>query len=152
MKTEAEKTLKVQKIGNGTVIDHIAGGKGWEVIKLLGLENYPDTVTLLSNVHSKTLGKKDIIKVENKQLGKDDVDKIALVSPKASVNLVKDFEVRKKFSVGVPDEVVAILKCTNPVCVTHSEPAKTRFAVESKDPLTLRCAYCERIQSKVEFK
>jgi len=152
MKSEAEKTLKVQKIGNGTVIDHIAGGKGWEVIKLLGLEDYPDTVTLLSNVHSKTLGKKDIIKVENKQLGKDDVDKIALVSPKASVNLIKDFEVKKKFLVGVPDEVVAILRCTNPVCITHFEPMKTRFSVESKDPLALKCAYCERIQSKVEFK
>lgn len=147
-----EKTLKVQKIEDGTVIDHIAGGKGWEVVKLLDLDHYPETVTLLSNVHSKSLGKKDIIKVEHKQLDKREVDRIALVSPSASVNLIKDFEVKKKFNVDLPKEVVDILKCTNPVCVTHSEPCGTRFMVESKEPLTLRCAYCERIQSGLEFK
>jgi aspartate carbamoyltransferase regulatory subunit len=149
---EIDKTLKVQKIENGTVIDHIAAGKGWEVVKLLGLEEYGGTVTLLSNAYSKTKGKKDVIKVENKQLDKKEVNKVALVSPEAAVNLIKNFEVKEKFNVSLPQEVTGILICTNPVCVTHFEPCETRFAVESKDPLTLRCAYCERVQSKVEFK
>jgi len=148
----AEQTLKVQKIENGTVIDHIAGGKGWEVVKLLGLEDYPGTVTLLSNVHSKSLGKKDIIKIENKQLSKKEVNKVALVSSQASVNLIKDFSVKEKFNVELPGEIVGILKCTNPVCVTHFEPCESRFAVEARNPLVLRCTYCERIQTKLEFK
>ncbi len=147
-----ENTLKVQKIENGTVIDHVDAGKAWEVVKLLGIEEYAGTVTLLSNVYSKTKGKKDIIKIENKQLSKRDVNKIALVSSHASVNLIKNFAVKEKFNVELPAEVSGILKCTNPVCVTHFEPCETRFAVESKEPLTLRCAYCERVQSKLEFK
>jgi len=146
-----EKTLKVQKIEEGTVIDHISAGKGWEVIKLLGLEGYPETVTLLSNVHSKSRGKKDVIKIEHKELDKNDVDKIALVSPQASVNLIKNFEVKGKHNVELLKEVVGILKCTNPVCITQTEPTETRFAVEEKEPLVLRCAYCERIQSGLEF-
>ena len=146
-----EKTLKVQKIEDGTVIDHVAGGKGWKVIRLLKLDEYPDTVTLLSNVHSKSKGKKDIIKIEHKQLDKDDVNKIALVSPNASVNLIKGFEIKRKYKVELPKEVDGILKCTNPVCITHNEPIKTKYLVEEKDPPMLRCVYCERVLSKLEF-
>ena len=149
---EIDKTLKVQKIENGTVIDHISAGKGWEVVKLLELEEYNGTVTLLSNAYSKTKGKKDVIKVENKQLDKKEVNKVALEAPEASVNLITNFEVKEKINVSLPTEVAGILKCTTPVCVTYSEPCETCFAVESKDPLALRCAYCERLQSKVEFK
>ena len=147
-----EKTLKVQKIEAGTVIDHIDGGKAWEVVKLLGLDDYPDTVTVLSNVHSKTKGKKDVIKVENKELTKEEVNRIALVSSSASVNIVKGFEVKKKYNVELTKEIVDILSCTNPICVTHVEPVKTRFSVEFKDPLELKCAYCERVQRGVHFK
>jgi aspartate carbamoyltransferase regulatory subunit len=148
----AEKTLKVQKIEAGTVIDHISGGRAWEVVNLLGLDNYPDTVTVLSNVHSKTKGKKDVIKVENKELNKDEVNRIALVSPGASVNIVKDFEVKEKYNVELTKEIIDILSCTNPLCVTHVEPVKTRFSVESKDPLELKCEYCERVQRGLQFK
>ncbi len=146
-----EKTLKVQKIEEGTVIDHIDAGKGWEVVKLLGLEEFPETVMVLSNVHSKSRGKKDVIKIENKQLDKEDVNKIALLSPNASVNLIKNFEVKKKYNVELEKEIVGILKCTNPVCVTHAEPVKTRFVAESGKPLSLRCSYCERVQRGLEF-
>lgn len=147
-----EKTLKVQKIEEGTVIDHIAAGKSWEVIRLLGLDDFPETITLLSNVSSKNMGKKDVIKVENKELMKEDVNKIALVSPRASVNLIKGFEVIDKHNVSLPREIVNILKCTNPVCVTLVEPIKSRFAVEEQEPLRLRCTYCERVQNGLVFK
>jgi aspartate carbamoyltransferase regulatory subunit len=147
-----DKMLKVQKIEEGTVIDHIAAGKGWEVVKLLGLENYGETVTLLSNVYSKSFGKKDIVKIEKMQIGKNEISKIALVSPRSSVNLIKNFEVKSKYDVELPKEVEGILKCTNPVCVTLVEPVAGKFTVESKDPLTLRCVYCERVQSGVQFK
>jgi len=147
-----ETTLKVQKIKDGTVIDHIAGGQAWDVVKILGLEEYPDTVMVLSNIHSKKLGKKDIIKVENKALGKDGVNRVSLLSPSASVNIIKNFEVKEKFNVKVTDDVIGLLKCTNPACVTHEEPITTKFVVESRDPLTLRCVYCERLQSSLVFE
>ncbi len=146
-----KKTLKVQKIEEGTVIDHITAGKGWEVVRLLGFEEFPETVMVLSNVHSRSMGKKDVIKVEHKQLDKNEVNKIALVSPKASVNLIREFEVKKKYRVELEKEIIGILRCTNPACVTHVEPVKTRFTVEKQDPLTLRCTYCERIQRGLDF-
>lgn len=151
MADTSHNTLKVQKIENGTVIDHISAGKAWEVVRLLHLDESPDTVTLLSRVHSKTLGKKDVVKVEHRQLGKSEVNKIALVSPSASVNLIKNYDVKEKYKVKLPKEVKGILKCTNPVCVTHSEPVESNFLVEDESPLKLRCAYCERVQSKLEF-
>ena len=146
-----DKTLKVEKIENGTVIDHITSGKAWEVVKILGLEEYPDTILLISNAPSKSQNKKDILKIENKELKKDEVAALALLAPSASVNIIKKYEVHKKFRVEVPKVVEGLLKCTNPVCVTHSEPVKTRFSVESKDPLKLRCEYCERLQNDIDF-
>jgi aspartate carbamoyltransferase regulatory subunit len=147
-----ETTLKVQKIEGGTVIDHIDGGKAWEVVRLLGLDDYPETVTVLSNVHSKSKGKKDVIKIEHKELNKNEVNRIALVSAHASVNIVKDFEVKEKYNVELSKEIVNILSCTNPVCVTHSEPVKSRFTVENEEPLELKCSYCERMQRGIKFK
>ncbi len=147
-----DKTLKVQKIEEGTVIDHIEGGKAWEVIKLLGLDDYPATVTVLSRVNSKSKGKKDIIKIEGSELDKDDLDRVALVSPHASVNVIAGCGIKKKYNVEIPDSVKGILKCTNPNCVTHSEAVLGQFKVESKDPLRLRCIYCERAQNGLEFK
>ena len=147
-----ETTLKVQKIEGGTVIDHIDGGKAWEVVRLLGLDDYPETVTVLSNVHSKTKGKKDVVKIEHKELNKNEVNRIALVSPHASVNIIKDFEVKEKYNVELSKEIVDILSCTNPVCVTHGEPVKSRFTVESEEPLELKCSYCERMQRGIKFE
>lgn len=145
------KTLKVQKIESGTVIDHIEAGSAWKVVKILGLEEYPGTVLVLSNIESKSFKKKDIIKVEKKELGKNEVDKISLVSPKATVNIIENYEIKKKYVVNIPDTVEGILKCTNPNCITNNESIRTRFSVESKNPLKIRCYFCERIQRGLEF-
>ena len=116
-----EQTLKVQKIEDGTVIDHISAGKGWEVVKLLGLETYPETVTLLSNVYSKTFGKKDIVKIEGKIVDEDAANILALISPGATVNIIKGSKVEKKFVVELPDVLKNVGKCPNPNCMTNSE-------------------------------
>ena len=96
------------------------------------------------NVRSK-MGKKDIVKVENRELDKHEVDKIALIAPKATINIIRDYEVVKKHRVELPDEIVGIVKCSNPTCISNSrEPVKSRFRVISKDPPRIRCYYCER--------
>lgn len=145
------KPLKAQKIGHGTVIDHIDAGDAWKVVQLLGLAESKGTVFLLSNIDSKTYGKKDIVKIENREICKDEVDKIALVAPHATVNIIRDYEVKKKFSVAIPDVIEGILRCTNPNCVTNKEPVAGRFVVQNKNPLTIRCYFCERVQRGLEF-
>lgn len=139
--------LRVRKIKDGTVIDHIKAGKGKKVLDILGVENgFPQTTALLMNVPSKRVGKKDMVKIENKALGKEEVDKIALIAPHATWNVIKDFKVTKKNRIELPDALEGILKCPNPKCVTNmNEPVKSKFKVEEKEPVKLRCNYCERL-------
>ena len=139
--------LKVKKIKDGTVIDHIKGGVGKKVIDILGIDgSLPETTALLMNVPSKRIGRKDIIKIENKALKKEEVDKIALVAPHATWNVIKDFKVIDKSKIELPDTLEGMLKCPNPKCVTNmSEPVKSKFRVEKKEPVKLRCVYCERL-------
>jgi aspartate carbamoyltransferase regulatory subunit len=139
--------LKVKKIKDGTVIDHIKAGKGKKVLDILGVENgFSQTTALLMNVPSKRIGKKDMVKIENKALEKEEVDKIALIAPHATWNVIKDFKVSKKSRIELPDSLEGILKCPNPKCVTNmNEPVKSKFKVEKKEPVKLRCVYCERV-------
>jgi len=139
--------LKVKKIKDGTVIDHIRAGRGKKVLDILGVDkDFPETTALLMNVPSKRIGHKDIVKIENKALKKEEVDKIALIAPKASWNVIKDYKVVKKSKIELPDVLEGVLTCPNPKCVTNAgEPVKSKFKVEDKEPVRLRCQYCERL-------
>jgi aspartate carbamoyltransferase regulatory subunit len=142
-----KEELKVKKIKNGTVIDHIMAGRGKKVLDILGIgDGFPNTTALLMNVPSERIGHKDIVKIENKALKKEEVDKIALVAPNATWNVIKDFKVVKKSKIELPDLLEGVLKCPNPKCITNSdEPMLTKFMVEEKEPVRLRCNYCERL-------
>jgi aspartate carbamoyltransferase regulatory subunit len=142
-----EKELKVKKIRDGTVIDHIKAGRGKKVLDILGIgDGFSQTVALLMNVPSKKIERKDIVKIENKTLKKEEVDKIALIAPHATWNVIKDFKVVKKSEIELPDALEGILECPNPKCVTNAnEPVKSKFIVEEKEPVKLRCYYCERL-------
>ena len=140
------KELKVQPIKDGTVIDHIPPGNALKVLKILGLtEKMPESVISIAiNVVGKR-GKKDIVKIENRELKAEEVDKIALIAPNATINIIRNYEVVEKRRVEVPNEIVGIVKCSNPNCITNGkEPIKTRFVVKSKHPLKIKCYYCER--------
>ncbi|WP_423792634.1 aspartate carbamoyltransferase regulatory subunit [Methanocaldococcus indicus] len=141
--------LKVKKIINGTVIDHIDGGKALLVLKAL---NIPEdkTVTIAINVPSKKKGKKDILKIEDVELKEEEVNKIALISD-ATINIIKNGKVVKKFKAKLPEKFEGILKCTNPNCITNVEKIKSKFMVENKNPLKIRCYYCERFINHIEF-
>ncbi|MFX1253708.1 MAG: aspartate carbamoyltransferase regulatory subunit [Promethearchaeota archaeon] len=147
---EEKKELLIRAIGNGTVIDHISAGQGILVLQILGiaeLTHIDDVVSLVMNVDSRSRnGKKDIVKVSNKFLNKEEVDKISLIAPYATINEIKDWKVARKYRVSLPDKIERILKCPNPKCVTnYKEPVFTEFLVENKDPIILRCLYCERL-------
>jgi aspartate carbamoyltransferase regulatory subunit len=142
----AEVELKVRPITNGTVIDHIAGGQALNVLKILGISGTTDaTVSVLMNVKSKKLGKKDIVKVEDRELKDEEVDRIALIAPDATINIIRDFNVVEKRSVDLPNEVVGVIRCQNPSCISNtSEPIKSRMLIKAKKPVVLRCVYCEQ--------
>ena len=139
------KELKIPLIKDGTVIDHITAGNAVKVLHILGIpKKTTNVVSVAMNVKSK-FGKKDIVKVENRELDPSEVDKIALIAPKATINIIRDYEVAEKHRVNLPDEIKGIVCCSNPTCVSNSkEPVKSRFKVLSKDPLRIKCYYCER--------
>ncbi len=139
--------LKVSKIKNGTVIDHITAGMAPAVLKILGIERgCSDTVIVAMNVRSKRLGLKDIVKVENRALEAETVKKIAIVAPQATVNIIRDMAVTEKIQVELPKELVGIIRCPNRNCITNSsERVLPYLIVESHAPLSMRCHYCESI-------
>ncbi len=140
-----KKELKVSAIREGTVIDHIPTKCTFAVADILDLKNHKNIVSIVTNLPSKTIGKKGMVKVGGKFLTKDEVNKIALVAPKATVNIIKDYDVTQKINVSIPDFIEKIIKCSNPKCVTNMEKdVMTKFYVLSKEPLKIRCYYCER--------
>lgn len=134
------KQLKVSKLEEGTVIDHLAAGTALRVLALLDLPASA-TVLMAMNVCSNQLGKKDILKIEDKLLTPGELDRISLIAPGATINMVKSGEIYEKRKVVVPDRVVGVLKCPNPNCVTNSEPVRSVFSIEGEK---FTCGYCER--------
>ncbi|MCD6542222.1 MAG: aspartate carbamoyltransferase regulatory subunit [Thermoplasmata archaeon] len=138
--------MKIPLIKEGTVIDHITAGNAVKVLHILGIpeKTLDSVVSVAMNVKSK-IGKKDIVKVENRELKPEEVNKIALIAPKATINIIRDYEVVKKFKVHLPDEIVGIVRCPNPNCISNArEPIQSRFRVISRDPIRIKCCYCER--------
>lgn len=145
--TASEEELYIRKIKEGTVIDHITSGHALSVMRILGLTGKENNVVSIAiNVPSRQLGRKDIVKVEDKELSADELDKIALIAPKATINIIRNFVVVEKQNVRLPKIIRGIVQCDNPMCISNSrEPIQTTFFLEVEDPLRLRCYYCNRI-------
>ncbi len=144
---EKPKELRVQKIQAGTVIDHITAGYALAVLQILGITGREgDTISIAMNVRSKHITKKDIIKVEGREITADEINRIALVAPKATINIIRDYKIYTKTRIEVPDEIIGIVKCVNPSCITNNERGiKSNFKVVDRSPVTLRCLYCKRV-------
>ena len=150
---KAPKKLKVKSIKSGTVIDHITANKALSVIRILDLPNEKRTVTIAMNVLSSQMGRKDIVKIEGRELEPKEVDKIALIAPSATINIIRDYLIVEKGKVQLLDEINDILECPNPNCITNTnEPVKTKFFVTTKKPVNLRCYYCERIMEESDIE
>lgn len=141
--------LKVDTIESGTVVDHIKSGKGKKVMEMLGVSgDYPHMVALVAHVPSKKMGKKDILKIEGKTVDEKTANLIALLSPGASVNLIKNEKVEKKYEVVLPKELAGVGNCPNPNCITNHEHTEKRFLQEEDK---YRCRFCERLFSPEEL-
>ncbi len=139
--------LLISPIRHGTVIDHITAGQALNVLRILGITGTTaEEVSVATNVASGRVGRKDIVKIENRELRKEEVDRIALLAPSATINIIREFEVIEKKGVEHPRELLGVVRCPNPGCITNTaEPARSRFIVVSNG---LRCHYCDWLISK----
>ena len=145
------KQLKVDAINNGTVIDHIPAGKALKVYEILS-PHVKKVTTIGMNLSSKALGKKDLIKIEGKEISTRAVNRISIVAPSATLIIIRDFEVFKKTEVQIPKTITNAVSCPNIKCVTNFEDIKTKFTREKSTEISLRCDYCERLFSLNEFE
>ncbi len=144
-----KKKLLVRPIEHGTVIDHINAGQALNVMRIIGIaRSTVSVVSIAMNVTSKQMGLKDIVKIEGKELNSKQVDKISLISPDATINIIRNYDVVSKYNVELPEEIIGIVRCNNPDCITNSdEPVASSFTV-TKKPVILRCKYCDHIISE----
>jgi aspartate carbamoyltransferase regulatory subunit len=142
--TPGERELRVSKIRNGTVIDHVAAGQALNVLRLLGIDGSEGLgVSIGMNIPSDRLGRKDIVKVEDRELSQSEVDVLSLFAPEATVNIVREFEVVEKIRVDRPDRVTGVIDCPNHNCITNAEePVQSAFEVVDDG---VRCEYCGEI-------
>lgn len=148
-----EKKLLVSAIRNGTVIDHIPAKYLFTVINILGLDKIHEPITFGTNLESAKLGKKAVIKISDKYFDDNELNKIALITSDARLNVIKDFKVAEKRIIKVPEDIVeGIAKCVNPKCITNHEDIKTKFKVVDPVNIALKCQYCEKITDKKHLK
>ena len=147
------KELVVSAIKDGTVIDHIPAEVLFKVVQILGLEGLENQMTFGVNLESQLLGRKGIIKIAGKFFAPAEINRIALVAPRARLNIIRNYQVQEKMEVQVPESITGIVRCVNPKCITNHEAITTQFEVVGSDPVSLRCHYCERItdQSHMEY-
>lgn len=134
--------LLISPIKNGTVIDHITSGEALNVLKIIGITGTTtESVSVATNVSSSKTGRKDIVKIENRELRKDEMDRIALIAPRVSINIIREFKVFAKRGVERPEFLIGVVRCPNPGCITNAhEPVSSRFEVL---PNGLHCMYCD---------
>ncbi|MFB6102892.1 MAG: aspartate carbamoyltransferase regulatory subunit [Haloplanus sp.] len=139
-----KEELRVSKIRNGTVIDHVTAGQALNVLAILGIDGSGgESVSIGMNVPSDKLGQKDVVKVEGRELSQSEVDVLSLIAPEATINIIRDFDVVEKNRVERTESVTGILVCPNHNCITNAdEPVQTEFEVLSDG---VRCSYCDTI-------
>lgn len=131
---------------NGTVLDHIPAENVYKALDILNLKGIENQITIGINLGSRIYGKKGIIKIADKFFEDDELNKLALIAPKATVNIIRDFKVVEKKKIEMPKEVIGIATCLNPKCVTNHQPIKSRFTtIDNGNEILLLCHYCEKI-------
>ena len=150
----SKETMLVQKISDGTVIDHVSAGKSLSVLRLLGNpQNRGVTVALVMNVTSSKMGRKDILKVEGVELTNEQVQKLALIAPRATVVIIRSYRVTEKKNAVPPDVITGILGCTSTTCISVKEKDSVQsiFSLLGSSPLSYKCKFCGRVLSEQEI-
>ena len=135
--------MNVDSIKNGFVLDHIKPEKGMEIYRFLGLDEVDGTVALIRNAASGRMGRKDIIKVDAEKLDID-LGILGYIDPEMTINVIENEKLVKKYHPQLPEQIVDIVKCKNPRCITSTEQEiKHAFKCVSPENGIYRCIYCE---------
>lgn len=134
--------MNVDSIERGVVIDHIAAGKGMEIVRLLNLEKATCPIAVIRNARSSKSGKKDIIKIEDEV--DLNLDVLGFIDPNITVNIIVNGHIVEKKRMAPPQEVTNVVKCINPRCITTVERGLSQVFRRSPDSDVYRCAYCEQ--------
>ncbi len=120
----------IDKIQNGTVLDHLREGTRRTIDEVLDLENrgYSSIAAVLSEKRN------PFLKTNMPELSERDLKSVALTSPEPTVNYIKSGRVTDKF---------VYLLCRNTNCITRNicEDVPPRFY---NDQGEIRCRYCRK--------
>ena len=132
----------IGRIEDGIVLDHITAGRGMELYYVLGLDKLECEVALIQNAESNKMERKDILKVD--KLIDLNLDAVGYVDPDVTVNIIKEGKLAKRTHIELPEEVVDIIKCKNPRCITTIEQELPQvFKLTDRKNKVYRCKYCE---------
>ena len=134
--------MNIDSITNGVVLDHIQAGRAMQIYAALHLDALDCTVAIVRNVKSKKMGKKDMIKIDE-MIGLD-LDALGFIDRDITINIIRDGKLAEKRRLQLPGELVNVIKCKNPRCITMIEQEVDQvFKLARETPPLYRCAYCE---------
>ena len=142
------KLLLIPKIEDGIVIDHIPAGLGTPLLELLRkFSELKDSIFSVGlNYNSDKLGRKDMVKIGVRELPERALQEISIIAPGVSIKGITDYEVNKRYTLHMPDDIVGLVRCKNPNCITNFErKLETRFTCVKRELALYRCGHCERV-------
>ncbi len=147
------KTLLVAAIKNGSVIDHILASQALIIMQILNLSMDKKIVTVGINLLSKNMKFKDIIKIEDKEISPEEVDRFSFLAPQATINIIRNYKIVKKYKVNMPKSINKIIVCPNIKCISNNEDMESSFYIkQSNEVIKLQCKYCEKIFNQEAIK
>ncbi len=146
------KDVKITPLRNGTVIDHIKPGMALKILPLLNIDqDYSTGLSIAMYAQSEKHQLKDIVKIEDKELHHKEVNRLAVITPNATISIIRDFKVVDKFKIELPKVIEGIVRCENINCITNGkEPVISKLVRAQEDPVKFKCYYCGRIQNDLE--
>ena len=143
------RELLIRAIKHGIVIDHIPSEKVFAIVEILKLKEYSERITVATNMPSSSLGRKGIIKIEEKILEEKELNNISLLAPNVTINIIDNYEVVEKSKLEKLDKVIGLMKCDNPKCISNHENIETKFIRINENNLEekskYKCFYCEKV-------
>ena len=134
--------MNIDSIKTGIVIDHIKAGEGMKIYNFLNLDELECSIAIIKNVHSKLMGKKDIIKIDA-DLGVD-LNALGYIDSDITINVIKEGVRTEKYHPTLPETITGIIKCKNPRCITTTEQELAHvFKLTDVEKKIYRCLYCE---------
>ena len=136
--------MKTQMLENGTVIDHLPAGSGLHCLDILKKHHIGDeTIIVFINVPSNVMGKKDMIKLQNFYIDEEMATFLSLIAPDVTINIIHEHSVTKKIKPTLPATIEGLIPCINSRCITNTEGYTPEYDIKSKQPVILKCRYCE---------